>query len=371
MEIIRQRRPLDRLIAAMRENRLTIGFMGGSITAGDANSGGMESNWPLFIQNWFLSDYPALRLKICNAASGGTDSLSGLMRMDRDILRYDCDLVFVEYAVNDYYEDPAMAEERFFAEEGLIRKLRKAGCDVVLVYTYRRQMHRDMMSGRVPPIIRQLEELAEHYGLSSVWSGLHALNQLNRGRITFESWLPIAGQTLHPDYYGSMIYAEPVIELLGSELERENKGAPLKAVLPPPLKAKQYENIKSISFSDCDFAAPWCVQRELKIPWFDEVLCTCADGASLRFRFSGRALMISVNFGKRCGYIEYSIDGGAWKRVSIPRADWVPVKDWSTAVLLEKDLPLAEHSVVLRSVFENDDNCLGSECKINSIMYVD
>ena len=371
MEIIQRRSALHRLRAGLKKNALTLGFMGGSITAGDENSGGMESNWPLFIQNWFVSNFPGLRLKICNAAYGGTGSISGLMRVDKEILQPKCDVVFVEYAVNDYFEDMSAAEELKWEEEGLLRRLLQAGCDVVMVYTYRRQMHKDMAAGRVPLIIRQLDDIAAHYNLNTVWAGRHAMDQLNSGRITWECWLPISGQNLHPDYYGSSIYAEPVLQLLQDEINRKEEGsAPLQRELPAPLEKNCYAMLKEIPFSEINYSAPWCLLRELKIPWYNKVLYTCADGAELSFPFRGRALMVSLNFGKRCGFIEYQIDGGEWKRLNVIRADWVPIKDWCVSVLVEKQLENTDHIFHMRTVFEDEPDCLGSECKILSFMSV-
>ncbi len=67
----------------------------------------------------------------------------------RDIISRNCDIVFVEFAVND--ERTAGKRERN-SREGLIRKLLKAGIDVVIVYTYSGVMLEDMLADKVPGI---------------------------------------------------------------------------------------------------------------------------------------------------------------------------------------------------------------------------
>lgn len=368
MEIINRRGMLQRTKKALRQGRLNIGILGGSITAGDENTGGMESNWPYYIRGWFLSEFPNLRLSVFNAGIGGTGSISGLMRCKKEILDKKCDLVFVEYAVNDAYGD---AEKRQREREGLIRNLLRGGCDVILVYTYCRGMHKTMAEGGVPDVVEQFEELASHYRLNSVWSGKYALDQLNKGRISWEGWLPISGGNIHPDYAGSGIYAEPVIELLRDTLlKRSAKSEKAENGLPQPLNSKNYENIVEIPMDAMQIHAPWCIMGELKFPWYEKYLYTCADGAEISFRFFGRALMAHLNFGKRCGVFYYQIDGGEWKEMAVDRAWWVPDKDWCTPVLIESDLTEGEHEFRMKTVFQDIPDCKGSECKIYTFMCV-
>lgn len=370
MDIINERSALARTRRAIARGSLNVGILGGSITAGDVNTGGMESNWPYYIRGWLLSNFTSLRLTVCNGGIGGTGTLCGLMRCEKEMIAAGCDIVFLEYAVNDCYGD---AELRTREREGLIRKLLRSGCDVVLVYTFRRDMHAVMAAGGVPDVVLQFEELAKHYSLSSVWSGRYALDQLNKGRISWEGWLPIEGDNIHPGYAGSSIYAEPVIELLRRSLEgcMPESGDAEKTELPAPLDARNYETMRAVPMESWDIRSPWTIMRELKAPWYDRVAYTCADGAELSFRFSGRVLAAMLNFGKRCGVFTYSIDGGDWKEMPVDRAYWVPDNDWCTPVLLESDLPAGEHTFRMKTQFKDIADCKGSECKIYTFMCAD
>jgi lysophospholipase L1-like esterase len=172
--------------------------LGGSISSPSQNN----SAWPDALVTWLLEKYPHVRFSVENAAAGSTGSQYALFRAQEDIIERDCDLIFIEYAVNDSIVSP---EIRMRTREGLIRKIRSATkADIVIVYTFMQNMYDDMLNEQMPPSIKEFEQLAEHYGISSVWMGLHALEEVKQGRMTWAQWLP---DGLHPQERGSLSYA--------------------------------------------------------------------------------------------------------------------------------------------------------------------
>src|SRR5437763_326691 len=112
---------------ALKSGRITLGFIGGSIT--DPRSG---TRWPEPVTAWFIEHFPGVRVLVENAAIGATSSDLGVFRAERDLIRRGCDLVFIEYAVND---NGVPVENRNRTREGLIRKLLKdEPRDLVFVY---------------------------------------------------------------------------------------------------------------------------------------------------------------------------------------------------------------------------------------------
>lgn len=111
MDIINERSALARTRRAIARGSLNVGILGGSITAGDVNTGGMESNWPYYIRGWLLSNFTGLRLTVCNGGIGGTGTLCGLMRCEKEMIAAGCDIVFLEYAVNDCYGDAELRRD--------------------------------------------------------------------------------------------------------------------------------------------------------------------------------------------------------------------------------------------------------------------
>jgi hypothetical protein len=78
-----------------------------------------------------------------------------VFRAQRDLIDRECDLVFVEFAVND---NGTPKETRMKTREGLLRKLLQDDRrDVVLVYTYCQEMYEDMVAGRMPSSIEEFE----------------------------------------------------------------------------------------------------------------------------------------------------------------------------------------------------------------------
>ena len=146
-QYIHARRPLYHTAEAIRRGHITIGFIGGSITEPVADG----HRWSGKIVDWFVAEFPGLIVDEENAAKGATGSLNAILRVEDDILAYNCDLVFVETAVND-------GEKAWGAcREGILRKLMKNDvCDVVLTYTYSQAMYETMLAGNLPQTILDL-----------------------------------------------------------------------------------------------------------------------------------------------------------------------------------------------------------------------
>src|SRR5690606_1319664 len=118
-------------------------------------------NWPEPVTAWLVDAYPNVRFSVENAAIGATGSDLAVLRAKRDLIDRGCDIVFIDYAVND---EGTETDRRMRTREGLLRKLRAEGrCDIVLVHTYSANMYEAMMNGEQPDTVRELEQLAEHY----------------------------------------------------------------------------------------------------------------------------------------------------------------------------------------------------------------
>ncbi len=88
---------------AERGEKLSIGYIGGSLTAGaGADTNG---NWPASVTDWFRTQYPETEVIGTNAGWGGSNSDYGNTRLQNHILNYDPDIVFIEYATNDGHDD--------------------------------------------------------------------------------------------------------------------------------------------------------------------------------------------------------------------------------------------------------------------------
>lgn len=310
-DVWRHRGPLAKLREKLKSGAATIGFLGGSIT--EAAPG---YNWPEKVLAWLTETYPAVRFTVENAAIGATGSDLACFRVRRDIIDRQCDIVFVEYAVNDHYADK---EIRKRAREGLIRQLLAWGeADIVLVYTYLQAMYADMSGGRVPDSVAELEQLARHYGIGSIWAGLYAFEEVRKGRMDWDEWLP---DGLHPTHRGSLSYAQAAIAYLERELQPEDADssgvspgesgnrASTTGMMPAPLNDKHWGRVSQLSFADVATEGPWTIRRSSRSVWIDRMLATSAVGAKLSFAFEGTGLALAFDFGKRSADFRYRING--------------------------------------------------------------
>ena len=334
--VIRRRGDLARTRAALAQGRLTVGFFGGSIT--DPST---FNRWPEALTGWLGDAHPGLRLTVENAAIGATGSDLAAVRATPDIIGRGCDLVFVEYATNDYSTEPAL---RARTREGLLRQLlRTATCDVVIIYTYCPEMQADMLAGRVPASIADFELLAEHYGLNSIWVGLHSLREVGRGVMTWEEWLP---DGLHPESRGSLSYAQAVMAFLAEAIARPAKAA-ARPALPPALTVGAWEQVSRVPFDAVERTGPWAVQRSQLCRGVDQLLISSAPGAGLKLKFGGRGLVLGFDFGKTAGEIRYRLDGGEWVTTRRDCPSWAKALGWLRSYVVSDTLPVGPHTFEL------------------------
>ncbi len=338
--VIRRRGDLACTRAALARGRLTVGFLGGSIT--DPSTG---NRWPEALAGWFADFQPGVRLAVENAALGATGSELAAVRATPDIVARGCDLTLVEYAVNDLGTEPGL---RARAREGVLRQLLRGGRgDVVLVYTYGPDMQADMLAGRVPATIADFELLAEHYHLNSVWVGLHALREVQRGLMTWEEWLP---DGLHPEARGSLSYAQAVMAFLGDALAGTAAAKARRSKLPPARTSGAWEKVSLVPFDAVERTGPWILRRSQLCRGVDQLLVSTAPGAGLKFKFRGRGLVLGFDFGKTAGEIRYRVDGGKWVATQRDCPAWAGPWGWLRAHLISDRLKPGPHTFELETL---------------------
>jgi hypothetical protein len=353
------RNVLSHVWRSLNEGEITIGFMGGSITDGRP-----RTNWPEPVAAWFSEQFPSAKICIENAAIGATGSDLAVFRAQRDIIDRGCDLVFIEYAVNDLFVG---SEQRNKTRETLIRSILANGnCDVILVYTYHQDMYTAMMQAELPASVAEFEQLAEHYGIGSVWVGLHALNELKRGRFSWEEWLP---DGLHPSTRGSLSYAQGVIAFLETEsaryIQAESQAAPTS--LPVPMFEGLWHSVSLLSLKAAYIEGPWVLKRWLHHVWIDQVLETSAVGAKLSFSFYGKGLALGMDFGWKTAEFNYRIDDSEWVFSDRARPEWLSDDGLFSFYLVSDSLQESDHRFELEVVHGNAPNCKGTNFRLGFI----
>lgn len=186
----------DRLLKVMeradRGDKLTVAFLGGSITEGSVASND-KSCYAYLTYRWWCNTFPDAKINYVNAGIGGTPSLLGNGRCNEDILNFEPDVVYIEFSVNDV--DLPNVREIY---EGLLRRVlySKSSPAVVVINN---GFYND---GRTVQDVHN--ELAAYYGIPAISIVDTLVACTMDGRIPIRDITP---DDLHPNDRGHMLLA--------------------------------------------------------------------------------------------------------------------------------------------------------------------
>lgn len=329
-----ERDGLSNLIAKLLEDQdVTIAYLGGSITA--------QPGYRTQTFQWFKDTWPVVKFTQVDAAIGGTGSSLGAFRLYNDVLSKNPDLVFIEFAVNDYEASRECIENIVDSVEGIIRQIIRynPNIDMCFIYTITEQMLDDLKSGLELPSIIAHERVAGHYGLPSI-NVMQTVAELERkGKLIMkgsEGKLEVvSGESLdvavdipvndkgqivfskdgvHPYLNsGHKVYTKSIIEAI-SAMNKTSKAVPHELVTP--LNDGNLEKAKMIPLSKLDLDGDWdnydwsslilSLGIKARMP---EIKVTKNAGDSICFKFTGTTVGIYDIMGPSGGIIECDIDG--------------------------------------------------------------
>jgi len=224
-----------------------VAYFGGSIT--DAASG-----WRDQTTEWLKAKYPKCHMEQKNAALPGTGSDFGVFRTDKDVISFKPDLVFVEFAVNDFSAAP---DEVSKSMEGIVRKIRKAlpTCEICFVYTIHYDMEKSLADGHLPVSATTMEKVAEHYGITSIFLAAEILKFEKKGNFVWKGKIEenpgkfvFSPDGVHPySKTGHKLYTETIIRCF-QKMEAASKLQ--KRRLIKPLNKDNYEQATMIPISE-------------------------------------------------------------------------------------------------------------------------
>ena len=137
--------------------QLSVVFFGCSLTWGANASDQDNTSYRALVRDRLEERYPAARFHCHDASIGGTNSQLGVFRLERDVLRWHPDLVFVDFTANDGITsgDP----ETLASYEAILRRLAASGVAVVQVaFPFRWDIARAALPG--------MQRLAAHRALA-------------------------------------------------------------------------------------------------------------------------------------------------------------------------------------------------------------
>ena len=216
---------------------LTFAYIGGSITEG-AGAPTKDKCWAALSFSR-LSGKSADDPHFINAGLSGTPSLLGNLRLERDVLSASPDIVFVEFAVNDYQDQNHRESYESLINTVLSQENEPA---VILVFFrlekgYSCQQH--------------MSEIGASYDLPMISVNDAITEEINAGRLKWEEY---SIDYAHPNEFGHDLAANMVCELF-DRIEKEEPDE--KYTVPEKICfGKAYENalMMTPSFNtDCEF----------------------------------------------------------------------------------------------------------------------
>jgi len=202
-------------------DELNIVYFGGSVTNGTGATNAQTDSWRGLVGQWFVDNFNNVTINNINSAIGATGSKFGAYRLNHDVIAHKPDLVFVEFAINDYYdnqgEDIPLAEYgmRF---ETIVRNIRKELplCDIVTVYTTEISHVNTNQAGELHDEAKEHEKICVAYNIPSIHIGRALADKITVGKAQQEwpEYFYDDGTNVHPNNKGYKIYFDAIKEYL-------------------------------------------------------------------------------------------------------------------------------------------------------------
>jgi lysophospholipase L1-like esterase len=182
----------EKLKKAQSGEEVNISYLGGSITEGVGAT--PDTCWAKRTFDYISEKFgTGDNVNYNNAGISGTPSKLGILRLERDVLAYNPDICFVEFAVNDGGEDDYQS-----AYESIIRTLIENDVAVVLVFARTENGHTCQ---------EYMQAQGEYYGLPMISYSDAITYMFDNNKMTWEDF---SDDESHPNAYGHELVAEMV-----------------------------------------------------------------------------------------------------------------------------------------------------------------
>ena len=259
---------------AAEGERLTVGFIGGSITQGFAATEA-DKCYAARTVAWLRKLFPNTEFDYVNAGIGATNSQFGAARVQEDLLKRLPDLVMVEFSVNDH-STPHDRE----TYEGLVRQIYGSSSHPAMVLLH--SVYYD--TGKSAAYYHA--QIARHYDLPSLSMQNSIYPAVAAGRLPAEK---ITADFLHPNDLGHELMASVITNFLEKVIH--DKSEEQKECFPEPLTENTYEHCSRLQYFNSTpeksgFEEDMTPQREIT-DIFRNGWSAGEKGAYLKFTFRG------------------------------------------------------------------------------------
>jgi hypothetical protein len=294
-----QARLQNLIVKARNGQKITIAAIGGSITEGVAATAPANRYLNLF-QTWWNGQFSAGSTLI-NAGIGATDSDYGSLRVQRDVLSQNPDLVIVEFAVNDIDPGVSVLGDTY---EGLLRQLLDAPSHPAVILLF-------MMTYPTTTDPSNLEQyytaqpwqsvIGAHYNLPMVSYADAIYSAYMNGSITAAQITP---DYTHPTNLGHAYAAQFLEQLVTNAIADFPVGSTAASIpaTPTPLYSSDFEFTSLVDGNGADGPAlnptgnsGWAIDStaDSSLGSPDPGLQSSAPGSTLDFTVNGKDILLS------------------------------------------------------------------------------
>ncbi len=187
---------------------LNVVFFGASLTWGANATDQALTSYRAQTEEMLEARYPKARFQCYDAAIGGTPSLLGVFRLERDVLARKPDLVFLDFSAND---DNWNGNPRGFASyESLLRRIIRDGQvpAVAVMFPFKWEIGPGLESGtsaHLKGLTRRME-IAAAYGVPAGDAAALIIDRVRKKEVTLEQIWDTDG--VHPGDFGYRLFAE-------------------------------------------------------------------------------------------------------------------------------------------------------------------
>lgn len=328
------------------KEKLTVAYFGGSITQG-AGISDKSKSWRGQTTTWLKEKYPESEIVEIDASLGGTGSDLALFRLEPNVLKYNPDLIFIEFVVNDTILPDC---ERY--EESIIRKILDSGldCDIVLVRATRDTIYKKTKIGEFYNSYLFYEKLAEKYGFDLVDIGKAFFDIVDAGG-SFDD-LTVDG--VHPSQHGYDVLASVVTKYLEKNIYpfpylTDDRYMSCTMTVAEDLKNTNFE-ISNVTFGRLEN----CLSANVK-------------GKTIEFEFTGTSVGVFYHSASDTGIFEYSIDDEI-NGVVNTWDEYCKRFDRANYAILTRDLSYGKHKIKITSTGEKCEESKGTYIRIGALL---
>lgn len=211
---------------AQSGEKLTIGFLGGSITQGFFSSK-PELCFASRVFRWWEENFPQAEFTYVNAGIGGTTSEFAAARVESDLLEKRPDFVIVDFSVND-------ENREHFLEtyEGVVRRVYRSAGQPAMLLLHNVYYHNGSNAQDVHV------KAGRHYKIPCISMKNSLYPEVAAGRIAEGEITP---DHLHPNDRGHELIASAVLFFLEKVFREREEPEGADDAMPAPMTANRYE----------------------------------------------------------------------------------------------------------------------------------